>query len=50
MRFVIGSQPDGTFLLRFEDHSIRADIGLTRDDLERLGRQVPDALAATEEP
>lgn len=44
MKFAVGTQPDGTYVLRFEQNSIRCEVAVTRDDLEALVMEVQAAL------
>jgi hypothetical protein len=46
VKFVIGTTPDGGYVLRFEDTSIRADVAITRADLQMLVRAATERLAA----
>jgi hypothetical protein len=45
VKFAIGTQADGAFILRFEQTSVRVDLALTRPDLEALNLEVQMALS-----
>jgi hypothetical protein len=44
MKFAIGRQQDGSYVLRFEVRSLRCEAALTEQDLEALVMEVQTAL------
>jgi hypothetical protein len=45
LRFQVGQQADGSYVLRFEYHNLRTDVAVTRDELQLLVRQLQATLA-----